>query len=389
MQVFKLCLKILKKNIPSMLIYVGIFLMVSLIMSSVTASDKQKEDLFTQTKSNIAFISEESSPLIEGLRHELEKVAVFTELPDDTYALQDALYFRSVSYILRVPEGFAEKFMNGEDVQLEKTVVPNSYSNTYIDLTIDEYFNAARLYLRQDNSISQQSLVQRLQRDLSEGAAVELKAVKKELTRNIYANLYYNYMPYSLLYILIQGMSTLMLVFNNSDLKKRNACSPLSSNNTNFQFILANVLFTFIAWLILVVFCFIFNYKNIFNINTVYFVMNSFIFAISGASVSFLIGNLVKSSGAIVAVSNVLTLGLSFISGVFVPQEILGSFVLRIASFTPTYWYVKANNNIAVLAQFDFSHLEPIFLAMLIQIGFSLAFFAVALAIAKKKRFSY
>ncbi|MEN6316077.1 MAG: ABC transporter permease [Clostridiaceae bacterium] len=388
MQVFKLCLKILKKNVPSMLIYIVIFLTISLIMSSYTSSDKKKEDLFTQVKSNIAFINEESSPLIDGLRHELEKVAVFVEIPDDTYALQDALYFRSVSYILRIPEGFAVKFMNGENVQLEKTVVPNSYNNTYIDLTIDEYFNTARLYLQQQNDISQQSLVQRLQQDLSEGAAVKLKTLKKDSTSNIYANYYYNYLPYSLLYILIQGMSALMLVFNNRDLKKRNACSPLSSNNINMQFMLANVLFTFVAWLIMVVFCFLFNYKNSFSVSTVYFILNSLVFAVCGASISFLIGNLVKSIGAIAAVSNVVTLGLSFISGVFVPQEMLGSFVLRIASFTPTYWYVKANNQIAGLTQFDFSHLELVFSAMLIQIGFALAFFAVTLAIAKKKRFS-
>jgi ABC-2 type transport system permease protein len=154
------------------------------------------------------------------------------------------------------------------------------------------------------------------------------------------------------------------------------------------QFILAALLYTLISWLVMIICCVIFNFKNSFNMNTVYFIINSLIFAICGASISYLIGNLVKGRNAISAISNVVTLGSCFISGVFVPQEFLGGSVLKIASFTPTYWFVKANNRIAELTQFDFSHVEPILSGMLIQVGFALAFFAVALVIAKEKRFS-
>ena len=105
MQVFRLCLKILKKQIPSMLIYIIIFLAIALIMSSATANEQQQDNSFTRAKSNMALISEENTPLIDGFKQELGKVANFVELPDDHEALQDALYFRSVSYILRVPEG--------------------------------------------------------------------------------------------------------------------------------------------------------------------------------------------------------------------------------------------------------------------------------------------
>ena len=67
--------------------------------------------------------------------------------------------------------------------------------------------------------------------------------------------------------------------------------------------------------------------------------------------------------------------------------EFLGDSVLRIASFTPTYWFVNANNRIAELTQFNFSNIEPILSCMLIQLGFALAFFTTALVISKKRRF--
>lgn len=388
MQVFKLCLKILKKNIPSMLIYISVFLFVSIVMTFVMANQKDEVSIFTQAKSNIAFINEEDSPLIDGLKQELSKIANFVEIPDKTDALQDALYFRAVTYILRIPRGFTRGFMNGDDVQVEKTIVPDSYSNVYIDLAIDKYFNAARLYVQQMGNISQEDLVRRLEQTLSDDAAVELKTAVKASGNNTYLNYYFNYFPYALLYILILGMSTLMLVFNNSDLKKRNACSPLNANSINTQFVFAVLLFAFVSWLVMVTFCFVLDFKNSLNMNTVYFILNSFIFTVSGASMSFLIGNLVKSRGAISAVSNVVTLGFSFISGVFVPQEFLGSSVLKIASFTPTYWFVRANNKIAKLTQFDFAHMQHIFYDMLVQVCFALVFFAIAMVIAKKKRLS-
>lgn len=388
MQVFKLCLKILKKNILSMLIYFAVFLGVSLIMSSSMTNERQKENLFNQKKSNVAFISEENSPLIDGFKQELGKIANFVELPNETHALQDALFFRSVSYILRIPEGFTEDFMDGKDVQIEKTVVPDSFSNAYVDLAIDRFLNIARLYVRQIEGISQESLIQRLKLDLSGDAYVEMKAAANDSKNIVYSNYYYNYLAYTLLSVLILGMATLMTVLNDNDLKKRNACSPLSSNRINMQFILAILLFALVSWLIMVAFCLVFNYKNGFNMKTVYFILNSFVFAVCGASISFLIGNLVKGRDAIPAVNNVVTLGLSFISGVYVPQELLGSFVLRIASFTPTYWYVKANNTIAEMAQLSFTHMEPVISSMLIQACFALAFFAVALVMAKKNKFS-
>jgi ABC-2 type transport system permease protein len=371
-----------------MLIYIIIFLVISLILSSTTTKEQQKQDtLFTQTKSNIAFISEENTPLIDGFKQELGRVANFMELPDEHEALQDALYFRSVSYILRVPEGFTESFMQGENVQLEKTIVPNSISNTYIDLFVEQYYNTARLYVEQMENISQESLVQHLKSDLAVSTSVELKTDNDHQANHNYAHYYFNYLSYSLLSVLILGMAALMLVFNNSDIKRRNASAPLSANSFNLQFIFAILLFTVSAWLIMITFCLLINFKNSLNVNTVYFIINSFVFAVCGAGISYLIGNLVKSRNAIPAVSNVLTLGLCFISGVFVPVELLGSSVLKIASFTPTYWFVKANNQIAQLAQFDIASVEPIFSSMLIQLGFALAFFTAALVVNKKRRF--
>lgn len=388
MQVFKLCMQILKKNLPIMLVYVFVFVLVSLIMAANMSKELEMITAFNPSKTNIAFISEETSPLIDGFKEELGHIANFVELPDETDALQDALFFRKVSYILRVPKGFTESFMKGENVQLEKTAVPDSFSNTYIDLCIDKYFNTARLYVNTIEGITEQELGEHLKADMAENTVVTMKTSEKKAADLSNANSFFNYLSYSLLSIIILGMGALMLVFNRRDLKLRNSCSPVSTTSINLQFILANLVFTIGAWAIMIGLCLAVNAKNIFNPNMVYLILNSLVFSFCCAGISYLIGNLLKSGEAIPAVCNVVALGFSFISGAFVPQELLGTTVLKIASLTPAYWFVKANNAIVGLTQFDFPSLKPVLSDMLIVLCFTAAFFAVALVAGKKRRYS-
>ena len=101
-------------------------------MASSASTEQNTDFSFTKSKARLAIISEESTPLTAGLQQELAKIAHLVALPDEIEALQDALYFRTVSYILRIPKGFSEKIMRGQPVKLHKTVIPNSYSNAYL-----------------------------------------------------------------------------------------------------------------------------------------------------------------------------------------------------------------------------------------------------------------
>ena len=384
MPVFKLCLKIIRKNLPSMSIYIVVLLVVSTLVT-LNAAPKQQPD-FSQAKADIALIAGESSPLIDGFKEELSKTANFVDIPDETEKLQDALYFRSVTYILRIPEGFTRDFIQGGDMQLQKTIVPNSIDNAYIDLSINQYWNTARLYIKNQPGITQEDLVRHLKEDLAVSTPVDLKAKSKVSSSQDPISFYFNYLSYALAAVLILGISSILLAFRNRDLSRRNFCSPIRANDFNFQLGLACLLFAAVSWAIAAGLCFVLDFKNSLNENMLYFLLNSFVFTFCLASVSYLIGNLLKDRNAMAAVCNVVALGPCFISGVFVPQEFLNDTVLRIASFTPTYWYVKANLGISSLTRFDFSSLSSIYSCILIELGFAVAFFAVSMVIGKRNR---
>lgn len=380
-------MKIIKKNIPGLLIYILVFLGVSIIVSSTAANPQKAESNFMNKKADIAFISEENSPLVDGLRNELGKIANFIDLPDNKEALQDALFFRRVVYILHIPEGFTQKIMSGGEAYLEKTCVPDSASNAYIDLSVDKYLNAARFYVENMDNITQENLVEYLSDNLSKEAKVTMlpSPVKNGLNELAYT---YNYMAYSLSSVLILGMSAIIIALNNKDLRNRMSCSPVSETKTNLQLFLACLSFAGVSWLIQIILCFILDLNSVITMNTVFFIISSLVFTICGTAMGFLIGSIVKGSEAISAITNVVVLGSCFLSGVFVPAELLGKTTLKIASFTPVYWFVRANNQIAQLTRFDFSHLKPVVSDIAVIFCYALAFFALTLVIRKSRRYS-
>lgn len=385
MPVFNLCLKIIKKNLPSISIYVIIFLVISTLIT--VSNVNQQTQGFSQTKAKIAFLAEESTPLVEGFKEELSKTNQLVELPDEKEKLQDALFFRDVTYILRIPAGFTGSFLQGGGLQLQKTVVPGSMENIYVDLTVNQFWRLAALHSQNSPGISQEETVRRVAKDMAANTEVNISnpGGKKDISQS-FSVYYFNFLAYTLTSVLILGVSAIMIVFNNRDLSRRNFCSPLPAGSINLQFFLANLVFTGTAWILMTGACFIFDPKDALTQNMIYLLLNSLVFTLCLASASFLIGNLVKSRNAISAIANVAALGPAFISGVFVPQEFLASPVLRLASFTPTYWYVQANSKIGSLTDFSWSSLSPVFNNMLITAGFALAFFAISMVVAKRNR---
>lgn len=385
MPVFKLCLKIYKKHMKEMMIYFIIFIALSLIFTVGTQSISEKG--FSQTKTNIAFISEDVSPLIDGLRESLEQVANIVDLPDEKSALQDALYFREVSYILRVPADYTEKLMAGEQVLLEKTTVPNSVDAIYINLQIEQYLRLVKLYMT-STDIDIERLVQHVQEDLEINTQVDMLQTTDKGQDQSYARYYFNFMAYSLFSILILGISTILLVFNDKDVRQRNSCAPIKASSRNLQFLLANLTFATFSWALYVTFCILVNYKNMQSINIVLFLFNSYVFTLCATSISFFIGTLVKNEDVISALANVVALGTGFISGVFVEQTLLSASVLKVASFTPTYWYIKGNDLIASMTKITKSNMSELLGYIGVVLGFTVAFVALALVVGKQKQLS-
>lgn len=383
MRVFKACFRVIRRHAVSLLIYVFIFLGFAIALSGMGGEKQQTS--FTASRVRVAFYdSDGGTPLVRGLRDSLAARADIVAVPDTLQARQDALFYRDVHYIIRVPKGFTDSFLSGGGMRLERTAVSASASGVYTDFLVERYLRLAAV-MRSVPGITQQQMAADVKTSLSEQAAVEVHAFGGvEGTRGV--TYYFRYLAYVLMAVVILGVTSTMLVFNQPDLRRRNFCSPLHLVNMNLQLVLGNLTFALAAWAVLCGISFLLYRGDMLTPAAPLLVLDSLVYTLVCLSLAFLVGNLIRSRNAQSAVANVLSLGSCFISGVFVPQEYLGKGVLTFASFLPTYWYVTIVNELNGLTASHPVDSRPIAAGVLIQLGFAAALLAVSLAVAKYKR---
>lgn len=385
MQVFKACLKIIRHNATAMMIYLGIFI-VFVVMITIWNPQTKAED-FTLSKPRVTIINEDISNLVsEDLVSYLSTFAVIADIEDKEENLTDALFFRQTEYILRIPIGFGAAFLSGKNnLELIRTTLPDSYQGAYIDQLINKYLSTAQLYFSSDPNRDIKATLTQVRSDLAISANISVESANSGLSFNslIY---FFIFLAYSATAIMILGVTSLMISFQNQDIKRRNFSSPLKLTDYNLQLILGNLMFALASGILLSLTSLFFFSSLPDTKRWLLLVLNTFVFIFTITCMSFLLSQFIRSRGAQQAAANVVSLGTCFISGVFVPQEMLGDNVLAAASFTPTYWYIRAvrlvqhNEHIKLLEANNFTQ------SLMIQIAFATAFIVVALVAARSRR---
>lgn len=385
MPVFKAYIKVIRRKLPVMAIYLVVFMAMVVLLTALYPKSPSGD--FTASRPRIAVINEDAGATIaEGLTRCLgDSAQLVTTLPKTAEALQDALFFREIEYVVRIPAGFSAGLLQGsQTVTVEKTSVPDATSAVYIDRLVERYLAAASRYALvkpQPDAARIDSLVRA---DLASESRVSL--VSGAPAGPSMVTYFFNFLSYSMLAIIFLGVSTIMLTFNQQDLFRRNTSSPVTLTQMNGQLMLGHVLFGLTVWALLSVMSLIVGRVGNEGHAMALMALNALVFTTACLSLSYLVSLFVRGNNAQHAIVNVLALGSSFVSGVFVPQELLGSTVTAIARFTPTYWYIRANNELGSLTASAAGLTPTVVQAMLIQLGFMAAMLAVSLVVAKQRR---
>ena len=232
------------------------------------------------------------TPFIEGFLSYLDQYVEYVDIENDENSKKDALFFAKIFYILTIPKGFSEDFLNGEQVYLAKEVIPNIPEAMTVDSAIDNYLNKAKLYLSYIPDIKSEELYSYINEDLSNktGVFFDIHKDSDEVSANEFNRNYYNYLGYIILGCFITGVSTVMLSFHNKEIRKRQNASPMSTRNMNIQLILANMVFVFVYLSIFIVAGYVTNPFRMINHNGILFIINSIIYTLTALGISYLIG---------------------------------------------------------------------------------------------------
>ena len=122
-----------------------------------------------------------------------------------------------------------------------------------------------------------------------------------------------------------------------------------------------------------------------FTVNGLLLILNSLCFAITATSLAYLIGCLIKNQNVISGIQNIITIGLSFISGCFVPIELLDTNIVNFSKIFPSYWFIQGNYDITKLSTFNYETIKPIIQNCGIILVFGIIYFMIARIIVSRK----
>ena len=377
MQVYKVFFQILNKQKGQIIMYLGIFMGIALAVSS--QKGKSTEVAFEASSYQFAIFDEDNSSVSKALIQNLETNNERVTIVDSKESIQDELYNRNVYSVLRIPEGFGDSLKDEEVKKIDITSVPGTvYKETFESLTT-QYITVLRGYLAggftEEEAIKKAGSVD----DSEISVAVEGGSSTKH--SSVYH--FFAYVPYILLSLCIVGISPVLVVFHKKDVRDRIQCSSYSLMKTNRELILGTVTAGLLFGVLYFLCSLIGAGGAVISVKGVLACINMFAFLFVALGIVFLLGQVLKKTTAISMVSNVLALGMSFLTGIFVPLEFLGDGIIQFAHFLPSYWYILGVRLIDTYT--EGADLTLLWQYVGIQLLFAVAIIAVGLAYSRIK----
>ncbi len=376
MIVFKNYFNIVKRHLGIIIMFSAISIGVAVMNTSYTST---KDYISVEPK--IAIINYDDSELSNDLVDYITNQSEIVNVEDDKKAIQDALYLNKADSILIIPDNFGTNLMTGNkpNVSIKKSTQNVS---EYTELLVNRYLKIAENYSKV--GMNEKEIINNIEKDIQN--EIEVKVSSENQSDMEKLAVYYSFENYAFLSIFIFIIGTIMCIFNKETIRKRNNVSRLSPKSFSNQLFLGHMTLTLSICAIFILISIILYKDLMFTINGLLLILNSLCFALTATSLAYLIGCLIKNENVISGIQNVVSLGLSFISGCFVPIEWIDTNIINFSKIFPSYWFIQGNYDITKLSNFNFETIQPILKNCGIILIFGVVYFLIGIIIVSKKQ---
>lgn len=375
MIVFKTILKILNKIKGMLILYTIMLLSITLI--NQTGSNQTN---FEETKPSIAIINnDKGNYLTDNFINYLNEHTKIKNVKEDK--LDDALFYRDISYIIYIPANFHEDMIKEIKPSLEYKS-NNDSSSSYTEMLVNKYFKTLLIY---KDYYKDKELVNKVNETLDSDINIKL-TTNLDTSKINSMNTYFNFLNYAFLAGCVYCISMILSSIKEENVYKRTIISSFNQKRYNKIVLLSTAIVIFLMWLFYIILSTILFKDLMFSTNGLLYIINSLVFSFCALTIGNLIGNFTTKKEAIGGIVNVLAVGSSFLCGCFVPMQYMPSYVLKIARILPTYYYVINNETIKVIENINLETIKPLITNSLIVIIFSTIFILLTNYISKKKQ---
>lgn len=379
MTVFKTFFRIVNNLKPTIILYTALLI----IFGAVNMKTSDNNINFVNSKPDILIINQDvNKGLTKNLIDYMKKNSNIVKVENNEEKINDALFYREVSYVIYIPKDYRKNVLLGKNPKLDikKT---DEYDAHLSEMMLKRYIKLQNIYNKEAGS--EDELITLINDNINDD--VNIKITSKVDTSKTYNIAYYfNFASYSILAIIIYIVCLVLCSFKEESISKRINISSINYKSHNNKILLASIVFSSIVWLLFVIIGVTIVGDIMFSIRGLISIINSFIFTFCALTLSILISSLTNNKNAISGIVNVIALGSAFLCGAFVPAEYLPSSVLNFAHILPAYYYINSNDLLKNIDVINISSMHPIIINMVIIIIFSILFIILNNVVTRKKR---
>ncbi len=382
MKIFESFMKIMRKHLTTSFIYITIFVVIGIMM---TKSSSNSDVGYTDRRLRVSVTDHDDTEASREIVDFIAENHDIVEVSENKDKQLDSLYYTNTHIILTIEEGYSEKLGRGETTGLFTEIsVPGTNMSQLFDSQLNRYIGLVSASIAGGKTPAEASA------KASEVLSQEIETVMlndagKNSEKEEVQYYYFVYLAYIFISVLINGLCPIHLSLKKKDINNRINCSGVSSYSQLMQIMLATLIFVIGVYVLLIGAGAVLFGGNMFTGKGMLSMLNAFVFIIVAMMICLFISSLSPTMNTISMIANVIGLGMSFLCGVFVPQQYLGDGAISIGKFLPVYWYVKGCNNVMEKEGEIFS-ISGFFICIGVQIAFAAALFCLTLLISKNRR---
>ena len=379
MTVFKTFWKIVNKYKGTIILYT----VMLISFGGINLASNDTTTTFTSTLPNIAIVNnDQKSVLTNNLINYLSENSKVVDIENDEEKINDALFYRDVSYVVYIPKNYTNDVLKGMNptIDIKST---NDYTSSLEEMMLTDYLNLQNTYLKL--TTDQAKLTNYINDTLKDKSEVVLtsKVDTKSFSK---VSRYFNFASYSILAVVIFIITLVLTSFKEKTVNKRIVVSSMNYKKHNGLILKSSLLYALIVWVLFSLLAIILLGKSLLNIRGLLLLLNTLIFTLQALTFALLISSLVNNKDAIGGIVNVVALGSAFLCGAFIPSMYLPEKVVSISHIFPAYYYNNSNDLVTSLEVINLTTLKPFITNIMMMLVFMLVFIVLNNFVIKNRR---
>lgn len=279
--------------------------------------------------------SEASEALIDYLE-EGNQVEVVADA--ERSALEEAVFLSQIHGAVIIDQDFDSLVSEGE-AAVEVIRDERATASMQLETELSKFMMFMNAQYNDTGSLDAETL----NSALSEGIDVSLNDDTLASSEENYNNAvgYSNFTAYWLMLFLMMTIGNLMSEYNKPELQKRIIAAPVSSTSSAIQILASQSLVGIFAVLIMFFGLVGLYYDRLEGIPLSKIFVALMLITLFTLAMQFAINALTTNRFMVNGLANLITLGLAFMSGIFVPIELFGDTAKSVAEFLPLYHYTQ------------------------------------------------